>query len=62
MTILDLLQSERYVGYSNQCKRGKLNQSLRQRNKMIDDAIAELSERLVSLSDRLQEIKMRQQQ
>jgi hypothetical protein len=29
---------------------------------MIDDAIAELSERLVSLSDRLQEIKMRQQQ
>jgi len=29
---------------------------------MINDAIAEISERLVSLSDRLQEIKMRQQQ
>ena len=35
-------------------------QSLRQRDKVKDDAIAQLSDQLVSLSDRLQEIERRQ--
>jgi integrase len=38
----------------------ELNQSLRQRDKVKDDAIAQLSDRLVSLSARLQEIERRQ--
>lgn len=38
----------------------ELNQSLRQRDKVKDDAIAQLSDQLVSLSDRLQEIERRQ--
>ena len=38
----------------------ELNQSLRQRDKVKDDAIAQLSDQLLSLSVRLQEIKMRQ--
>ncbi len=36
-----------------------LNQSLRQRDKVKDDAIAQLSDQLVSLSARLQEIERR---
>jgi integrase len=40
----------------------ELNQSLRQRDKVKDDAIAQLSDQLVSLSARLQEIERRQQQ
>jgi len=39
----------------------ELNQSLRQRDKMKDDAIAHLSDQLVSLSARLQEIERGQQ-
>ena len=39
----------------------ELNQSLRQRDKVKDDAIAQLSDQLVSLSARLQEIERRQQ-
>ena len=35
----------------------KLNQSLRQRDKVKDDAIAQLSDQLVSLSARLQELR-----
>ena len=35
----------------------ELNQSLRQRDKVKDDAIAQLSDQLVSLSARLQEIE-----
>jgi hypothetical protein len=35
----------------------ELNQSLRQCDKVKDDAIAQLSDQLVSLSDRLQEIE-----
>jgi hypothetical protein len=37
-----------------------LNQSLRQRDKVKDDAIAQLSDQRVSLSARLQEIERRQ--
>ena len=38
----------------------ELHQSLRQRDKVKDDAIAQLSDQLVSLSARLQEIERRQ--
>jgi 2-hydroxy-3-keto-5-methylthiopentenyl-1-phosphate phosphatase len=38
----------------------ELNQSLRQRDKVKDDAIAQLSDQLLSLSARLQEIERRQ--
>ena len=38
----------------------ELNQSLRQRDKVKDIAIAQLSDQLVSLSDRLREIERRQ--
>src|SRR6476619_7459396 len=38
----------------------ELNQSLRQRDKVKDDAIAQLSDQLGSLSARLQEIERRQ--
>jgi integrase len=38
----------------------QLNQSMRERDKMKDDAIAHLSDQLVSLSDRLQELERRQ--
>ncbi|MGA7899188.1 MAG: hypothetical protein WA395_13545 [Nitrososphaeraceae archaeon] len=38
----------------------ELNQSLRQRDKVKDDAIAQLSDQLISLSSRLQEIERRQ--
>ena len=37
-----------------------LNHSLRQRDKVKDDAIPQLSDQLVSLSARLQEIERRQ--
>ncbi|MFZ0329452.1 MAG: hypothetical protein WBP64_02980 [Nitrososphaeraceae archaeon] len=38
----------------------ELNQSLRQRDKVKDDAIAQLSNQLVSLSARLQELERKQ--
>ena len=38
----------------------QLNQSMRDRDKMKDDAIAQLSDQLVALSARLQEIERRQ--
>jgi hypothetical protein len=38
-----------------------LNQSLRDRDKLKDDAIAQLSDQLMALSTRLQEIERRQQ-
>jgi hypothetical protein len=38
----------------------ELSQSLRQHDKVKDDAIAQLSDQLVSLSARLQEIERRQ--
>ena len=39
----------------------EINQSLRNRDKLKDDAISQLSDRLVALSTRLQEIERRQQ-
>jgi hypothetical protein len=39
----------------------ELNQSLRNRDKLKDDAIAKLSDQLMALSTRLQEIERRQQ-
>ncbi|MGB6594407.1 MAG: hypothetical protein WBE68_23150, partial [Candidatus Nitrosopolaris sp.] len=38
-----------------------VNQSLRNRDKLKDDAIAHLSDQLMALSTRLQEIERRQQ-
>src|SRR6476620_181395 len=38
----------------------ELNQSLRQRGKIKDDAISQLSDQLMALSDRLQEIERKQ--
>jgi hypothetical protein len=38
-----------------------LNQSLRDRDKVKDDAIAQLSDELMALSIRLQEVERRQQ-
>jgi hypothetical protein len=39
----------------------EINQSLRNRDKLKDDAISQLSDQLVALSTRLQEIERRQQ-
>ena len=39
----------------------EINQSLRSRDKLKDDAISQLSDQIVSLSTKLQEIKRRQQ-
>jgi hypothetical protein len=39
----------------------ELNQSLRQRDKMKDDAISQLSDQLMALTTRMQEIERRQQ-
>ena len=39
----------------------ELNQSLRQRDKMKDDAIGHLSDQLVAITTRLQEVERRQQ-
>jgi ABC-type transporter Mla subunit MlaD len=38
----------------------ELNQSLRQRDKMKDDAIAQLSDQLVAITARLQELERKQ--
>jgi hypothetical protein len=62
LTFLNIHQLERQ-GADIQTKVGELeelNQSLRQRDKVKDDAIAQLSDQLVSLSARLQEIERRQ--
>jgi hypothetical protein len=39
----------------------QLNQSMRDRDKMKDDAIAPLSDQLVAITTRLQELERRQQ-
>jgi len=62
LTFLNIHQLERQ-GADIQTKVDELeelNQSLRQRDKVKDDAIAQLSDQLVSLSARLQEIERRQ--
>jgi hypothetical protein len=38
----------------------ELNQSLRKRDKMKDDAIAQLSDQLLAISTRLQELERKQ--
>jgi hypothetical protein len=62
LTFLNIHQLERQ-GADIQTKVEELevlNQSLRQRDKVKDDAIAQLSDQLVSLSARLREIERRQ--
>ena len=39
----------------------ELNQSFRERDKMKDDAIAHLSDQLMALTDRMQDLERRQQ-
>jgi hypothetical protein len=41
---------------------GELNQALRNNDKMKDDAIAQLSDQLLAISTRLQELERKQQQ
>jgi integrase-like protein len=63
LTFLNIPQLERQ-GADIQSKVGELeeiNQSLRNRDKLKDDAISQLSDQLVALSTRLQEIERRQQ-
>lgn len=63
LTFLNIHQLERQ-GADIQSKVGELeelNQSLRQRDKMKDDAIAQLSDQLMALTTRMQEIERRQQ-
>ena len=40
----------------------QLNQSMKDRDKMKDDAIAHLSDQLVAITNRLQELERKQQQ
>jgi hypothetical protein len=64
LTFLNVHQLERQ-GADIQSKVDELedlNQSLRSRDKMKDDAIAHLSAQLLSLTTRLQEVERRQQQ
>ena len=63
LTFLNIVQLERQ-GADIQSKVGELeelNQSLRQRDKIKDDAIAQLSDQLMALTTRMQEIERRQQ-
>ena len=63
LTFLNIPQLERQ-GADIQTKVEELemvNQSLRNRDKLKDDAIAQLSDQLMALSTRLQEIERRQQ-
>ena len=63
MTFLNVHQLERQ-GADIQSKveeLEQLNQSMRYRDKLKDDAIAHLSDQLMTLSTRLQEIERRQQ-
>jgi hypothetical protein len=63
LTFLNIVQLERQ-GADIQNKVRELeesNQSLRQRDKMKDDAIVQLSDQLMALTARMQEIERRQQ-
>ena len=63
LTFLNINQLERQ-GADIQSKVGELeelNQSLRQRDKIKDDAISQLSDQLMALTTRMQEIERRQQ-
>jgi integrase len=63
LTFLNIVQLERQ-GADIQSKVGELedlNQSLRNRDKMKDDAISQLSDQLMALTTRMQEIERKQQ-
>jgi hypothetical protein len=63
LSILNIVQLERQ-GADIQSKVGELielNESLRNRDKMKDDAIAQLSDQLMALTTRMQELEMKQQ-
>jgi len=63
LTFLNIVQLERQ-GADIQSKVGELeelNESLRNRDKMKDDAIAQLSDQLMALTARMQEIERKQQ-
>jgi len=63
LTFLNIVQIERQ-GADIQTKIGELeelNESLRNRDKMKDDAIAQLSDQLMALTARMQELERRQQ-
>jgi len=63
LTFLNIVQLERQ-GADIQSKVGELedlNESLRQRDKMKDDAIAQLSDQLMALTTRMQELERKQQ-
>jgi integrase len=63
LTFLNIVQLERQ-GADIQSKVGELeelNQSLRNRDKMKDDAIAQLSDQLMALTTRMQELERKQQ-
>ena len=64
MTFLNIVQLERQ-GADIQSKVGELeelnDESLRNRDKIKDDAIAQLSDQLMALSTRMQEIERKQQ-
>ena len=63
LTFLNIVQLERQ-GADIQSKVGELeelNESLRNRDKMKDDAIVQLSDQLMALTTRMQEIERRQQ-
>jgi integrase len=63
LTFLNIVQLERQ-GADIQSKVGELeelNESLRQRDKMKDDAIAQLSDQLMALTARMQELERKQQ-
>ena len=63
LTFLNIHQLERQsVNIQTEVEKlEELNQSLRQRDKVKDCAIAQLSDQLMALSARLQEIERRQQ-
>jgi hypothetical protein len=64
LTFLNIHQLERQ-GADIQSKVEELeevNQSLRNRDKMKDDAIAQLSDQLLAISGRMQELERKQQQ
>jgi signal transduction histidine kinase len=64
LTFLNVQQLERQ-GADIQTKVEELeevNQSLRRRDKVKDDAISQLSDQLIDLTTRLQEIERKQQQ
>ncbi|MFZ0325746.1 MAG: hypothetical protein WBP64_18980 [Nitrososphaeraceae archaeon] len=62
MTFLNVHQLERQGAdiQSKEEELEQLNQSMRARDKMKDDAIAHLSDQLIAITTRLQEIERRQ--